>query len=129
MIEYLRGSEIECRNGGNEIDVSWKERRGLHCIQRNENIYVADETLAGFDVALLNSRTTVLLSLRTISEELRGELTARGIQWLDIERKERSSHGLKLGEEVAQYLRRYGVRFNRPAPVFNGPGPAERQFR
>jgi hypothetical protein len=35
---------------------------------------------------------------------------------MDIHNKERSDHGSEMGEEVALYLRRYGVRFLRQKP-------------
>jgi hypothetical protein len=35
------------------------------------------------------------------------------VLWLDLERKERGDVRHALGEEVAQYFRRHGVRFNR----------------
>ena len=83
-------------------------------MSRREKIHVAIDVSPDFDPLSLPHGTRVFLSLRKIPEELRRNLGGRGIQWFDIERKERSSHRHQLGEEVAQYLRRYGVRFNRP---------------
>lgn len=112
MMEYLRGSQVACRNGGNEIEVAWRERTWRGSAQRREKIHVATDLSQAFDTSSLPAGTRVFLSLRKIPEELRRALGSRGIQWFDIECKERSSHRYQLGEEVAQYLRRYGVRFN-----------------
>jgi hypothetical protein len=55
----------------------------------------------------------VLLSLPPVSAAERMALTRRGAMWIDLENKERSDKGNNLGEEVAQYLKRYGVRLLR----------------
>jgi acetyltransferase-like isoleucine patch superfamily enzyme len=59
----------------------------------------------------------VFLSLWAIPRELRKSLMERGVVWLDLEKKERSDAGSPLGDEVAQHLRRYGVRFFRVQPA------------
>ena len=113
MVEYLRGYELACRQEGNEIEVTWKSNGRRSSGQRSEKIRfvtgVSDDPL----LPPLKDRTSVFLSLRTIPSDLRRRLEDRGILWFDIERKERSACSHDLGEEVAQYLRRYGVRFNR----------------
>ena len=113
MVEYLRGSEVDCRHEGDEIEVTWKRNGWLSSRQSSEKIRVVTELLDKPSLPSLNDRTTVFLSLRNIPRELRRQLVARDILWFDIERKERSTRSHDLGEEVAQYLRRYGVRFTR----------------
>ena len=61
----------------------------------------------------LPTNLDVMLSLTAIPTPLRQKLSARRVMWIDIERKERSDYGNDLGEEVAQYLKRYGVRLFR----------------
>jgi acetyltransferase-like isoleucine patch superfamily enzyme len=113
MVGFLRGSDTTCLNGGNEIEVTWKRKRWLSSVQRSEKIHVSTAVLEGSALPSLTDRTTVFLSLRNIPADLRRQLGERGILWFDIERKERSARSHDLGEEVAQYLRRHGVRFTR----------------
>ena len=55
----------------------------------------------------------VLLSLKHIPPPLRSRLSSRKVTWIDIERKEQSSHSNDLGDEVILFLKRYGVRLCR----------------
>jgi acetyltransferase-like isoleucine patch superfamily enzyme len=119
MVEYLRASELDCRHEGDEIEVTWK-RNGWFSRQSSEKIRVVTELLDKPSLPSLNDRTTVFLSLRNIPLDFRRQLVARDILWFDIERKERSACSHDLGEEVAQYLRRHGVRFTRlPGETIN----------
>jgi hypothetical protein len=52
----------------------------------------------------------VLLSLREIPEEVRHFLNARAVEWIDIAKKEQPRLANDLGEEVCNFLKRYGVR-------------------
>jgi acetyltransferase-like isoleucine patch superfamily enzyme len=114
MVDYLRGSEVGCRNEGDEIEVTWTKRNGwLSPRQCSEKVRVVTDLKDSPSLPSLNSHTTVFLSLRNIPSELRRQLLDRGIHWFDIERKERSASSNDLGEEVAHYLRRHGVRFTR----------------
>lgn len=119
MVEYLRASELDCRHEGDEIEVTWK-RNGWFSRQSSEKIRVVTELLDKPSLPSLNDRTTVFLSLRNIPLDFRRQLVARDILWLDIEREERSACSHDLGKEVAQYLRRQGVRFTRlPGETIN----------
>lgn len=119
MVEYLRASELDCRHEGDEIEVTWK-RNGWFSRQSSEKIRVVTELLDKPSLPSLNDRTTVFLSLRNIPLDFRRQLVARDILWFDIERKERSACSHDLGKEVAQYLRRHGVRFTRlPGETIN----------
>ncbi len=64
------------------------------------------------------------ISLRRISDEGRREWERQGTLWIDIEAKERSALSNGLGEELVQFLRRYGVRFLRRSPGPGSPPPA-----
>ena len=98
MVEYLRGSEVACRNEGDEIEVTWNKRNGwLSSGQRSEKIRVVTDVMDKPSLPPLNDRTTVFLSLRNIPIDLRRQLVDRGILWFDIERKERSASSHDLG--------------------------------
>jgi acetyltransferase-like isoleucine patch superfamily enzyme len=55
----------------------------------------------------------VVLSLDSIAPQARRSLTAAKVAWVDIARKEQSRYSNDLGDEVALFLRRYGVRTTR----------------
>jgi acetyltransferase-like isoleucine patch superfamily enzyme len=55
----------------------------------------------------------VFLSLWEIPKRIRAHLSAKKVMWIDIERKEQPLFWNELGEEIALYLKRYGVRLYR----------------
>ncbi|MFX0197123.1 MAG: hypothetical protein ACFFCW_13430 [Candidatus Hodarchaeota archaeon] len=57
-------------------------------------------------------RLDVCLSLKAIPENVRQGLRSKNCMWIDIEGKQRSDFGNDLGEEVARFLKRYGVRLS-----------------
>jgi len=65
----------------------------------------------------LPSPVHVLLSLRDIPEDIRRELTARQVAWIEIANKEQSRHSNELSDEVSNFLKRYGVRTLRVPPL------------
>jgi hypothetical protein len=61
--------------------------------------------------AELNERS-IFIALHQINDEARAQITGAGAMWLDLERRERYGSN-DIGEEAAQFLSRYGLRFNR----------------
>jgi len=55
----------------------------------------------------------VFVSLKAIPAALRRTFNGKHVMWLDIEKRERPLFWNDLGDEVALFFRRYGVRFNR----------------
>jgi len=55
----------------------------------------------------------VFLSLHRIPQEVRSAYDRQQTLWVDIAAKERSERSNDMGEEVVQYLKRYGVRLLR----------------
>jgi acetyltransferase-like isoleucine patch superfamily enzyme len=70
---------------------------------------LSEDMIADPATAALN----VYLRFGQISAEGRKTLDGRGVPWFDVEKKERSRSTNDLGEEVALFLRRYGIRFLR----------------
>jgi acetyltransferase-like isoleucine patch superfamily enzyme len=64
-------------------------------------------------------RLHAVVSLKRIPAEVRRVWETRGTLWIDIESKERAILSNPIGEELVQFLRRYGVRFDRQ-PALNG---------
>ena len=112
MLEYLRGSGLSCREDGPLVEVRQVKRCWFFRTEKTWRFMVVLDQIpkTGFEVVDL------VLCLRQIPEPVRSELVQRKQMWIDIEKKERSDLGNELGEEVAQYLKRYGVRLVRVEP-------------
>lgn len=113
MIGYFRGSDLECREEAGSWSITPQARNWLGTRPRAWTIKIFSsqgETLAG---ELSAARTDAVVSLHPVPPENRRQLDALGCVWIDISQKERSDHSNEIGEELAMYLRRYGVRLLR----------------
>ena len=115
MIAYLEGFEFECRekekNSSYEIvqvTRRWGRRR-----ERVWRLKVVHTPIAAEASGDVHPNLDVFLSLHRIPQEVRSAYDRQQTLWIDIAAKERSERSNDMGEEVAQYLRRYGVRFLR----------------
>ena len=72
-------------------------------------------------VRKLPNQVHVVLSLRTIPEDIREDLTARQVAWIEIAGKQQSRHSNELCGEVSNFLKRYGVRTLRVPPLPSPP--------
>ena len=113
MISYLRKCRFEC----NEIETNYYalkfcRQRFLRKKQYNWKVRViyTDEQLIGSGG---DGRVDVLISLKEVSYVNRRRWSGNGTLWIDIEKRERADINTEFGEEVIQYLRRYGLRFLR----------------
>jgi len=113
MVAYLRGFGLECDEQGDFFTVIQKTGRGWFSGERTWRLRVATEPVGLADLEGPRSDVHVFLSLHRLADDVRERLRQRGAAWIDIEAKERSDYGNDLTEEVVQFLRRYGVRFNR----------------
>ena len=113
MIRYLEGSGLSCRADGSSYVISESRRRGWRKRRTTWRLAVEFGQVLPDVSKQVAADVDVFLSLRTVPAELRRTLSDRGAMWIDIENKERSHRGNDLGEEVVQYLRRYGVRLFR----------------
>jgi acetyltransferase-like isoleucine patch superfamily enzyme len=112
LMEFLRAEGYECRQQGSCWRVTGKGPGGwLRRRRQTWRLWVRTEPESRDPVNA--DRGDVFLSLARISVAMRTQLDRQQVMWLDIETKERSDHGVLLGEEAAQHLRRYGVRFLR----------------
>ncbi len=109
MVEYWRGSGLSCHEEGPVIEVRQVTRRWFFRMEKSWRFITVPDQLpeTGWN------GVDLVLSLRQIPEPIRAELTRRKQMWIDLEQKERSDFGNDLGEEVAHYLKRYGVRLFR----------------
>jgi acetyltransferase-like isoleucine patch superfamily enzyme len=112
MILFFQGSGLICEGSGPDYTVFRTKKRGLkekkgwrlHVDMRASEDKITDVQAAGADV---------YLRFREIIPEGRKTLGARRVSWFDIENKERSEATNQLADEVALFLRRYGIRFFR----------------
>lgn len=113
MISYLSKSGVTCRGRESDYTLEIERTRFWGC--RKDSWRLKVEYRKCEDGAILKDidGVDVFLSLREIPATARSYLNARRIVWIDIERKEQSLFRNDLGEEVAQYLKRYGVRLFR----------------
>ncbi len=114
LAKYLHGFGFECQSiskAGFEVfgslQGSRQERRSrgrLSVIYQNND---------GKEDLRESSGSDVLISLCSLSHSIRRKLEASGTVWVDIKNKERSDGTNDLGEEVIDFLKRYGVRLFR----------------
>ena len=110
MIDFFVASGLYCHRDGDCYKIEkpetkwWRKSKGPWWLQ------VVDKTLkTNMIVSTLDEKHT-LLSFRTIPKEVRTKLSSKNAMWIDIDRKEQSQHTNELGDAVASFLRRYGVR-------------------
>src|SRR5579862_1226000 len=108
MIEFLVGFGFDARGDGRCYEIQRKKGRkwGLEVVDSDPREAV--KTLGAPDV---------FLSLLEIPTDLRDALTARNIVWIDVTRKEQPRISNDLGDEVLDFLKRYGVRTLRYPPA------------
>lgn len=115
MIVFFQASGLHCEGTGPDYSIfrAGKGGRrktkgwGLRVDLGASDDLISDVSAAGADV---------YVRFREISAEGRATLEARHAAWFDIEHKERSDATNDLAEEVALFLRRYGIRFFRVNP-------------
>ncbi len=112
MILFFQGSGLSCEGAGPRYTILRTDKRGRK-EKKAWRLYVdtepADDRIA--DVSLHDIDAYV--RFRRIPAQDRVRLDAIGVSWFEIENKERSRATNDLGEEVALFLRRYGIRFLR----------------
>ena len=112
MLEYLRGSGLSCREDGSVIEVRQMKRQWFFRMGKTFRFIAVSDQLPETGLDGVN----LVLCLRQIPEQTRNKFVRQKQMWIDLEKKERSDFGNALGEEVAQYLKRYGVRLFRVKP-------------
>ncbi len=109
FVASLRDAGFVCREERSMLHVTEPGRRRWFRRPREWRMMVTSDAAK----VLKDADADVVVSLWSIPGETRAVLTQRGIPWIDLENKERSDECNELGEEFAQYLKRYGVRLFR----------------
>jgi hypothetical protein len=122
MIPFFVASGLRCNQDGNRYQIltptrGWWRRKSACWV-----LHVEDGGVREAVTRLSSGTVHVLLSLLEIPVDVRLSLDARGVMWIDIAKKERSRVSNDLGEEVAHFLKRYGVRTLRASPSSDSQG-------
>ncbi|MBE0556946.1 MAG: hypothetical protein IH628_06900, partial [Proteobacteria bacterium] len=113
MVQYFRDSSLQCEGKG-DIYLICRQSRVLFFTRRKTwSFHVWYDTVSIDTEEIMHSNHDVVLSLRSIPAAMRQKLNERQTMWIDISAKERSYLSNDLGEEIALYLTRYGVRLVR----------------
>ena len=115
MIGVFDASGVQCKKTESGYTVEKTEKRWWRKSTKTARFVVNYNRLAEDGFSIGSNPPEIFLSLWAIPGVLRKAFARRGIMWIDIENKERSNHGNALGEEIAMFLRRYGVRLVRIA--------------
>lgn len=113
MIEYFNGSGLECARNGDCFEVHQDNKMFLGKKRKTWLLDVAYDDISEKGVLSGNRQLDVFVSLETIPKDVRKRFNKEKVMWLDIDKKERPVYWNDLGDEVALFLRRYGVRFDR----------------
>ena len=112
MMQFFMDSGLRCKREGTRYRVS-KPSAKWWC--KTDDSWSL-EVVEGEARKELVGSVDVLLSLRDIPEDMRQHLHAQGTAWIEIDKKEQSRKSNLLCDEVAHFLKRYGVRTFRISP-------------
>ena len=121
MVQFFVGSGLHCEQHGHRYTISkpasswWRRDGGLWMLEVVESdVREAVQRLSPGSVHLL-------LSLWDIPNDVRQRLQFQGTMWIEIAKKEQSQQSNDLGDEVSNFLKRYGVRTLRIPPLPSFP--------
>ncbi|HMA54079.1 MAG TPA: hypothetical protein VKT17_06430, partial [Acidobacteriota bacterium] len=114
MLLFFQASGLPCEGTGPEYSIFPAGKSGR---RKRKGLRLFVDMGASEDAITepFPSGADVYVRFRAISASGRVSLEARRIAWFDIEHKERSEATNELADEVALFLRRYGIRFFRVA--------------
>lgn len=121
MAQFFISSGLHCDQQGHRYRISkpasswWRRDGGPWTLEVVDgDIHQAIERLGPGSVQ-------VLLSLWDIPDSVRQRLQSQGTMWIEIAKKEQSRQSNDLGDEVSNFLKRYGVRTLRIPPLPSSP--------
>jgi len=109
MVQFLLGSGFTCEKRGDFYEIK-KVSEGRFRPKRIWRMQAVDGDVPQAIEKAGSQRLDVFLSLFELPEEARSFLSNRKIMWIDIATKEQSLDSNDLGDEVSNFLRRFGVR-------------------
>jgi acetyltransferase-like isoleucine patch superfamily enzyme len=121
MIQFFVGSGLHCDQHGDRYTISkpassWWRRNG-----GSWNLEVVEGDIHEAIERLTPGSIHVLLSLWDIPDDVRQRLQSQGTMWIEIAKKEQSRYSNDMGDEISNFLKRYGVRTLRIPPLPSSP--------
>ena len=113
MFEYFSGSGLKLEEHSDYLTITHVKKGILGKKRKTYNLGIDCGEISKDKKDILFKNLDVFVSLKKISGDSRKILNSNKVMWLDIEKKERPLFWNDLGDEVALFLRRYGVRFCR----------------
>lgn len=113
MIAYFNGSGLTCTRRNNHFEVLQSKTSLWGKREKHWRFEVAYDAVREDEPLGNPGGLDVFVSLKALPRDLREQLNRSQIMWLDIANKERPLFWNDLGDEIALFLRRYGVRFTR----------------
>ena len=112
MLLFFEGSGLHCEEAGPVTAIFRTDRSGR---KKGKGWRLQVDRTASPDkiTGLSPGGLDVYLRFLGISAEERKTLDVRTVAWFDVQHKERSDATNELADEVAQFLRRFGIRFLR----------------
>jgi|GEM_PF-379427 len=117
MIQFFKDSGLRCEQEGQRYYASKSEATLWRRSRRSWTLEVVDGNVRDAVQRPTFGSVDVLLSLCDIPDDIRRRLQARGTAWIEIAKKEQSRESNALADEVAHFLKRYGVRTFRVPPL------------
>jgi len=112
MVRYFEFYGISCEKIGNIYQFTYIVKKRLLVKKRKQSSMMVqyDNGINNKHGSVSNTEYDLFLSLDTIDNKIRRLLTSKNIMWIDIEKKQRSNFSNDIGDEVALFIKRYGVR-------------------
>jgi acetyltransferase-like isoleucine patch superfamily enzyme len=112
MIRFWSKSGLHCEQQGHRYTISNPRKRWW---QRSEERWTLQAINGDARDAVENMRfpVDVFLSLWEIPDDVRERLLSQDTMWIEIAKKEQSRHSNDFGDEVSNFLKRYGIRTTR----------------
>lgn len=121
MIQFFVGSGLNYTQVGHRYNISkpssswWQRDGGPWALE------IIDGDVREAFQRLSPGSLQVLLSLWDIPDDIRQRLQSQGTMWIEIAKKEQSRQSNDLGDEVSNFLKRYGVRTRRIPSLPSSP--------
>jgi acetyltransferase-like isoleucine patch superfamily enzyme len=110
MIQLFRDSGLRCVQEGPRYRVSKPTSTWWRSGRPSWSLEVIDGDVRDALERPAFGSVDVLLSLWDIPEDVRRRLQDKGTTWIEIAKKEQSRLSNELGDEISNFLKRYGVR-------------------
>ncbi len=117
MIHFFMDSGLCCKQEGTRYRVSKPSTKWWCKTDDSWSLEIVESDMRTETHQPTFDSVDVVLSLWDIPDETRQHLHAQGTTWIEIAKKEQSRRSNALGDEVAHFLKRYGVRTFRISPL------------